>query len=65
MAKIGVMNEKGKLNQLILGYQKYVQIKIALSTKLAMTVQDRKKLKLEEKPDAIQLEFENFMKAAV
>jgi len=30
MAKIGVMNEKGKLNQLILGYQKYVQIKIAL-----------------------------------
>jgi P27 family predicted phage terminase small subunit len=53
--------ENTSLNPALLAYQKLIATIQNLCSKLAMTVQDRSKLKLLKKEDAVQLEFENFM----
>jgi len=63
--KNGLFNEKGRLSQAFIGYKMFVNNKLMLLTKLAMTVQDRSKLKLREKQDARQLTFDEFMKEAI
>lgn len=60
----GIINAKGRLSQAFIGYKMYTNIKVMLLTKLAMTVQDRSKLKLREKADAKQLSFDEFMSEA-
>ena len=64
LEKNGLFSEKGRLSQAYIGYKMYVNNKILLLTKLAMTVQDRSKLKLKQKEDAIQLQFKSFMTEA-
>lgn len=60
----GMFTEKGRLSQAFIGYKMYLNNKIMLLTKLAMTVQDRGKLKLKNKPDATQMQIEQFMESA-
>jgi hypothetical protein len=62
--KGGLFTDKGKLTQAFLGYKMFLTNKILLCTKLAMTVQDRKKLRLKDKPDGVQLQIEEFMEQA-
>ena len=57
--KEGPINAKGRISQEYLAYKIYVRMLIDLSTKLGMTVQDRKKFKLTE-ADAVQLSFDEF-----
>ncbi len=59
----GQLDAKGKLNGAFLGYNTMLGKKALFLEKLLMTVKDRQKIK-KPKEDAIQLEFENFMRIA-
>ena len=60
----GTINSKGRINPAYNGLKMFMRLKIDILTKLTMTVQDRNKLKLKTRPDAIQLNIDSFMEEA-